>query len=278
VGLVIACGGKEAGPGESCGAFFDELVAMYTQCGEPGLLAPAARGSFVDYCNALAAAPGVGDLAAEYAACSQNLDPSLCGGPQCSARGKLSAGTACTDGAQCASGVCVPTGQAIASSDQSCGTCGAFAEQGESCPQTPCDPLAGLYCTVAGTCQPRVATGGSCANGETCAIGRTCDAQTKTCQPLPSKGEPCTTDCISPYACISGVCADRVGASSHCTANECDLDLFCDPSSHTCVPAPPTSTPNELEGEPCTVGHDQCTPPLVCASGTCKVPDFTLCK
>jgi hypothetical protein len=301
--FAVACGGKMDAQ-DSCGAFFDRLTGILAQCGAPELPDPAGRDSFVAYCDALARAPGVKDLAAQYDACAQNLDPNVCGGPQCAPRGTLAAGAACTDGAQCASGMCGASRIVAPTSEQTCGTCLALVEQGASCgPSAPCDAYANLYCdTASGTCQPVAGLGASCAKGEACDGELYCDGQ--TCQPLPEKGQPCTDRCTAAYACIGGVCGDRVAAGGACPhGDDCELGLSCDPETHVCnasvgegaacggpeahfalCAAGLVCTSDDIceapkpQGAPCVAGQLECATDLVCANGRCELPDFTLCQ
>lgn len=294
--FALACGGVIT-TNDSCGPFVDAINAMFQQCGVPSPDNAGARAAFVAYCNALASAPGAADVGAQYAACTKNLDAKICGGPQCSLRGKLASNAPCTDGAQCQSGLCVPTGSAGPATEQTCGTCAALGEQGAICstPNVVCDT--NLVCNNQ-TCEPLP----GCGNGGPCTGESYCDGQ--ACQPLPSKGQACTTRCLAAYACIGGVCSDRVAPGGPCpTGQECQIFDFCNPVTHVCsnrvgagvscgVPDAYNACADGLFctngshvcvapaplGASCGVGNGECATGLWCANGTCQVPDFTLCK
>lgn len=282
IGLAIACGGNVI-QDDSCGSFVDALTAMFQQCGIQAPMNSDSRAAFVAYCNALAGAPGAKDVDVQYAACTKNLNPSICAGPQCGPRGTLAAGAACTDYAQCQSGFCIPASSAGPNTEQTCGTCGALGEQGASCGTSTnvvCDVQAELSCSTNETCQP-----------------------IPPAQPLPTKGQPCTTTCTAAYACINGVCSDRLGPGSPCpTGNDCQLDDVCNPLTHVCsakvgagvsCDVPPDfnacdglvctggshvcEAPKPL-GASCVVGNFECATGLWCTNGQCELPDFTVCK
>jgi hypothetical protein len=294
VAAIVACGGTIA-PDNSCGTLYDALVAMEQHCGIHEVTNQDVRAAFVAYCDALATVPGVKDLDAQYAKCAKNLDPDICAGPQCGQLGTLPANARCTDDAQCQSGFCIPTMRAGPKTEQMCGSCAALVGLGASCGgNTKFICGADLFCGNDGICHARP----SC-NGTYCKMEQFCDGQ--TCQPRPTKGESCATQqCVPAYACIDGVCRDRVAPGGPCpTGNECEILGMCDMSTHLCMQkggagAPCNGAPcadglwcmggsqvcevPKALGASCVVDNFECATGLWCTAGTCELPAFSLCQ
>ncbi|HSQ61802.1 MAG TPA: hypothetical protein VLM85_01255 [Polyangiaceae bacterium] len=302
--FVFATACSSGSAGSSCGAYYDKLVAFLTQCGSGTTINTSQRDAFIAYCNELATAPGVTNLGGQLDACAATLDPSTCATPTCTIRGTLPASTGCATSVQCQSGDCLVVGSTDPTTELKCGTCEALATQGGDCTNAVCDT--GLYCdSTTKKCTPKVTQGASCTSLTQCATGLYCDSQSKTCLSTPTKGQPCTTTCAAQYACISGTCADRVGAGGSCpSGNECQSSLTCNPQTHVCETLPAanagepcgfvnnqyvvcgsglvcasgTCAAPKQQGAPCTVGNQECAINLVCSGGTCQVPDFGTCK
>lgn len=162
----------------------------------------------------------------------------------CAPRGTLPDGSACADGAQCASGVCT-------AEQNSCGQCSSFAKEGEACNSNdPCAP--GLLCGE-GKCRPRAKLGEACDE-----VGFECEA---------------------PLVCLEKKCAQATGEGGDCPSHqECDdyQDLRCDFVQKKCKKATRAKV-----GEPCgvLVGGDfveceaiaYCQQPDIKTAGSCQL-------
>lgn len=118
------------------------------------------------------------------------LKPAACG----SVPGAVAEGGACTDSAQCATGLC-------SSTTYPCGTCSTptpGAPIGGTCILNgDCAP--GLNCTTSGTCAAYVQEGGLCEQTSDCVPTLVCWSGTCV-TPLPA-GAPCMTDAQGNDAC-----------------------------------------------------------------------------
>jgi hypothetical protein len=84
-----------------------------------------------------------------------------------------------------------------------------------------CNPLAGLVCGAARTCERAGdgTRGARCPFGNltiSCQAGLSCDPVTMTCQPLAAAGAPCRAG----LNCASGECGD--GPTPRCLERICD--------------------------------------------------------
>lgn len=126
------------------------------------------------------------------------------GFPACSKHGSRGPSSACSTGAQCASGFCAR------SATESCGTCATRLAENASCDGTvPCD--AGLVC--AGTCRR---PGGA---GTACNEAAPCEAWLR---------------------CLGGACSKPTPDGSSCDpaspAPSCEVDHFCNVKTKVCEP------------------------------------------
>jgi hypothetical protein len=306
--LAAACSG---GIESSCGNYFDALVSLENQCGGSTLFDPSERSEFLQLCDALAKAPGTGNLSGELDTCTTAIKAANCNGTgivgSCNTRGTLADGTGCASSVQCTGGQCNNATAPSPTSEVTCGICASYVAIGSSCATGSCDPTQGSCKT--NTCVAFVAQGGACgSNGQgDCQSGLTCT--NATCQPYPTQGQACTFECQSPYRCVSGTCAAAVQQGGACpVGNECAASLTCNQTSHTCQPpataqaGQPCGFVNNQEvlcasgltcttstngstciapktvGAACTVGNHECGSFLVCINGSCAVPDYTVCK
>lgn len=304
VGLV-ACGGS---PGSSCGSYFDQLVSTQQKCDPGAIVDTSQKSNFESYCDALSKAPGANNLSGQIDTCSNLVSNASCGATiNCKVAGTLPDGAACGAVIQCAGARCDTTnGTAVPNSEITCGKCGSYLAVGGDCSQGGvCDP--GTSSCVGGKCVAYAQQGQSCASAQ-CVGPLLCDAQAKTCQQPPTKGQACTQGCEAPYKCIQGTCADAVQSGGACTTNECAGGLECDQQTKTCKPItlaasgqPCGFLQNQIvgcqsglkcqisstsgtciqpkqAGEACTVGKGECATFLACTNGTCAAPDFSVCK
>lgn len=125
--------------------------------------------------------------------------PGTCGVPQ--------AGDACLGHYECG------VAQYCAMPSRQCQPAGAA---------TPCSSASNCrstdYCTSSSVCATKAASGQACdsSRSESCATaGERCLTMgaTARCARTPTLGEPCSSDCLFPYACVGGSCvvAGRVG-------------------------------------------------------------------
>lgn len=177
-----------------------------------------------------------------------------CIGNRCVLPGDV--GSTCTDDDECRLGtLCVGAD----AQNGTPGTCkdldSIFSEPAGS----SCDLLNGVFCQagsvcavdevvpeLVASCQSPVAPGGECAVAvpSQCPTGQFCDVPTDqwqgTCVPLPTDGQPCTSDgqCAASHVCLNGTC-DKIGDlgasctdasacfSESCDSGECTRDLPC---------------------------------------------------
>ena len=306
-GIAVCAVACSSGVQGSCGSYFDTVISYEAKCGSSLFLDSSEKSAFEDYCGALAAEPGVKDLASQIDRCNSALQARDCNaGSNCSIRGTLADGAACGNSTQCAGGLCDGT-QSSATTEVSCGKCASYLQVGADCSggTGTCDPTTSAC--VQGKCAAFVQKGESCAAAP-CASGLTCDLATSTCAALPQKGAACTGECASPYRCVSGTCADAVQENGACTTSgDCAPNLTC--SNQTCV-APQQAAEgqpcgfvnNQIvgcqtglkcaqestnaftciapkpSGASCTVGKGECAAFLACVGGTCQLPDYSTCK
>ena len=303
---AASCGG---GVDSSCGSYFDALVNFFNECGAAGLLTinSSDRAAFVQDCVALSKAPGASNIGSQLDQCASSLSSAtLCTlqGLSCKLAGSQPNGAPCATSAQCSGGVCDSSGTTNPTSEIVCGVCASDVPVGGSCTGTAtCDPASGSC--VNGTCVAYATQGAACgttAPSATCGGSLLCT--NGTCQPAPTQGQACTTQCLLPYRCISGTCAQAVAQGGACKSGEvdcasglvctngqcaqptfaqvgqpcgaqttatCGAGLYCDSMSTTCKA-------RVSSGGACTVGQHQCVEGLVCVSGTCQQPDYTVCK
>lgn len=165
-----------------------------------------------------------------------------------------------------------------------------------------------------GTCGPRSAAGGSCANQDDCQTGLEC-ASGVCAVPVPAGGA-CTSSeqCAGLLVCKSGTCGTAAGAGESCGPDvQCDsfAGLLCVPTSNTCksaslvgpgescglideslvgcraggtcVGATLTQTGTCAsaagDGASCTTTADgpSCLAPAECIDGTCQLPNVASC-
>ncbi len=189
--------------------------------------------------------------AAAAAACAVTDGPvvaDVCAGVVRADAGVGSACAADADGLRCgddaAPGLCFPTPTGVA--------CKARAAQGQACAETPCfgtsagQPMlcmpgtggalvcdlprglggactAAVHCEaahrcVAGSCQPRLQTGASCAKPWDCAPGLHCDALANVCAAAVQVGGACYTD----GTCAAGLRCGGVSVGQVCMFGDAD--------------------------------------------------------
>jgi len=291
----------------ACGDYVDAADSLDTTCGDVGVL-PQTRTNFVAVCDALVTAPGVQDLAAQVEQCAGQLRSLDCNGTaSCKITGTLPDGAACGAGQQCAGGICNTTASTDPTSEVACGKCSSYVAIGGNCSTGVCDPTAGGC--VQGTCVAYAQRDESCTDAP-CANALQCDSTSLTCQPYPTEGQSCSTECAYPEKCSSGTCVDPAQQGGACpTGVECATGLVCDSGTRTCskpgiaeagqpcgfvngqivdcdgglkcaAPSqghPSCVAPKQI-GDACTVGDGECDVFLACVGGTCQVPDYSVCK
>ncbi len=179
--------------------------------------------------------------------------------------------------------------------DPTSSTCKQLPESGQPCLSPPppgvsssCDPNPALHLTCrttgtssAGTCQGLATSGQDCTS-VACDTGLYCDGTTRTCLPLPTLGQSCSTSgqCATPYFCNFNVspevCAQAAEVNQPCTnGSTCDVNLWCDTSQAT-----PICKAKLADGTTCTTDleclSDDCNPatPRVCNP---SAPTAVLC-
>lgn len=284
VGVIVACGGKLD---DICGSYVDAFNHHAEQCSMP-ILDDATKASFVSLCDAIAKAPGTDHFQSAVDSCGDAMkSDKSCDSRDvpCIIRGTLPDGAACAVSAQCAGGICNSTSlEPNPNSEINCGTCASYAEVGESCDHTQCNPMTGSCSGITqGVCQAYAKEGESCdgPSAGSCGPSLFCSFEGNVCAKLPTKGEGCPeSPCEDPYRCIQGACTDGVGEGGACpTGLECAPGLDCDFNAKTCTKPASDGAPAKKAGEACVVGHGDCEAfSLVCIGGTCQPPDYTVCK
>lgn len=304
---VAACSGS---PGSSCGSFYDAVIAHANKCQTSSLgLDPAAKPNFEKYCDEIATAPGANNFSGQVDQCTSAIQNADCNASaNCRITGSLADGAGCGVSTQCSGGRCDNANTVVPNSEITCGKCASYVAVGGSCGTgADCDPQTSEC--VNNTCVAFAQQGQSCTSAP-CASNLQCDTTSHTCQPFPTKGQTCTIECQAPYRCLSGTCGDAVQQGGACPIGiECATGLTCDQTSHTCVQptaagagqpcgfvnnqivqcqsglkCQQTSTSGgtciapKNAGDACTVGKGECATFLACISGTCQVPDYSVCK
>ncbi|MBI5608128.1 MAG: hypothetical protein HY902_04550 [Deltaproteobacteria bacterium] len=212
------------------------------ECGNAGVCAPKFAAQVGAGCGPSSCAAGLycDDLSM------------ICGAPK-------PAGGSCLNSGQCQKpNVCIPD---AASQD---GVCGPPLALGAYCKPTfgtenTCAP--GLACVSTdqlkpGTCMAIAPLGAPCIATAQCggwdAVCRGA-AGKKTCQTLPTKGQPCSApdyfageifSCLGEFECVSGVCADLPVAGSKCPdTGKCPDGLICDDAAKICKLLPGAGAP-----------------------------------
>ena len=237
------------------------------------------------YCTSiLTAESDTGWTAATLASCAAGWsglscadwinDPSQFPGAACHIAGHRASGAACSRDLQCETRHC-----GYASDTDSCGTCGPFGAQGQSC-FTSLDCATGLGCADSGACAPWGAVGDACGS---------------------------TRPCLNALQCRSGVCATRGSPGAACSADlECDLGqgVLCNYTTGMCGAAiaanmcdseqsdgkvryctkqgqcndDGTCTSAAADGQGCSSTGAQCVYPAFCSSsGLCTLPSTRAC-
>ncbi|MBM4344829.1 MAG: hypothetical protein FJ100_15790 [Deltaproteobacteria bacterium] len=165
----------------------------------------------------------------------------------CSAPVERGFGSACANGAECASGVC-----AQGACSKPCTTSATCA--GHLCVAGLCTPSDKVPCNGDDVCEERVLPSGPC---------QVARCQQHLCRLVPRpESTPCGDSlCEVPKACVLGVCSATPGAATPvcddgntCTHDGCSPQIGC------------TAVPNAL---PCDDGKF-CTAGEACAAGACK--------
>ena len=166
----------------------------------------------------------------------------------------------CSSTIRCNTGYC----------DATTSVCTAFLADGAACTSSQrCNSSA---CST--TCQPLVATGGTCTTTSQCKlVGDVCNSVSKTCTPYGRTGDACANkaDCDALDNCDAAtskcVAAPKVGAS--CTVGVgCALGSFCDTTTLTCTAPKPDGAAcmmtTECASKHCdtTTTHTCVTPPV----------------
>ncbi|HEY2743673.1 MAG TPA: hypothetical protein VGL86_03585, partial [Polyangia bacterium] len=170
--------------------------------------------------------------------------------------------------------------------DPTSSTCKPLPEAGQACLSPPppgvsssCDPNPALHLTCrtsgtssAGTCQGLAKNGEDCSS-VACDTGLYCDGTTRTCLPLPTLGQSCSTSgaCASPYFCNFNVspvvCAQAAQLNQPCTDGSiCDVNLWCDTTQAT-----PICKGKLADGTACTTD-------LECLSDDCNAAAPRICN
>jgi hypothetical protein len=290
---ILVCGcGDSVSVDKACADAAAALCNKLNSCAAPLITAQygdvmtcQARG--VITCPAGLMAPSTAATPAKLDDCAKSADSLNCGqlftrdtpAACVPAAGKLAAGSACGDDAQCTGAYCKkPAGQV-------CGVCSTRA-------------AAGAACTLDADCDYKLA----CANSACVAYGAagaTCDA-----------GHPCGL----PDICKGGVCAAPGQAGQACTPSagggDCDqtAGLFCHPTMRTCVTVMfvgagqacglvngnvvacsgsgrcklnglmGTCLAPAVDGAACdTTNGPDCMPPAQCVNSVCKLPNPASC-
>jgi hypothetical protein len=252
------------------------------------------------WCTDAAQVAGSGLTSTTARACATALDSHSCsdllgnGLAACSFIGSRPDGAVCGANPQCASGLCVRSGQACGtcqprgpagtpcrkSVNDDCqtglvcansGQCVEPAKAGEKCDATSKPCLARLYCTKSGTCAIPGKAGDACAESDGCDIlaGVICGpnkicVQVKTatagqsCGLNPKNGDGPT------------VCAPGAGNLQTCKATTGTISLGGLAVDGIC-------TAPALDGDGCTNSND-CLPPAECTSGRCTLPVSGACQ
>ena len=299
---VVACSG---GIDSSCGSYVDDALSYDTKCDSSVTVTSQEKTNFVKLCDALAVAPGASNLASQIDQCASQIKSLGCNESlSCKITGSLADGAACGASSQCSGGVCTTSGPADPNTELQCGKCSSFVAVGGDCTNASCDPTTGAC--EQNKCAAYVQQGADCTSAP-CKSGLLCDSTSHTCQPYPTKGQPCSLACAFPEKCAGGTCIDPVQQGGACpTGFECASNLTCDSNSHTCVQPTLAAagqpcgfvqnqiidcqsglrcstssgtcvTPKEI-GDSCTVGKSECDAFLLCIGGTCQAPDYSVCK
>lgn len=306
---VAACSSGASG---ACESYVDALIDRGEACGFEDA-SQETLDEFVAACANIASAPGVTDFDGQVDACADQIASSGCSisGLSCRIKGSLADGEKCGTSAQCQGGQCATTSaMAVPDSEIRCGTCASYLPIGAACDAggPACEPLVSHCSGSPGTCVAYAKVGEDCGAG--CESTLTCDATTNECATRPTKGEACTSSCVDPYRCVGGACAEPVAEGQPCpTGNECASGLDCNSMSVCAQPkhaaegqpcgfvegefvdcdegfeceAPGADQAEvcvrrKVEGDACTVGKSECRSFLICTSGTCQLPDFSLCQ
>lgn len=176
-------------------------------------------------------------------------------GDSCFADFECKGGFACVRGDGGICGVCTAVSEGDSCEDSECGllsglycdsnqVCVAYAGEGESCAEKSCDSSAYLTCASDQTCRKYALRGESCAMAP-------CDPELylhcsategNTCTPTPRNvGDACPDGlCGHGLACNAGSCIALLGEGESCAdalGGACDVNagLFCDSMSTTCT-------------------------------------------
>ena len=292
--VVAACNGG-GGPGggiSPCSDYFDACVTLQNECVGVEIFDARQRSAWVQYCNAIIAAPGAAGLSSGLATCTAAVQAAQCGGADvvstCYARGTLPDGAACASDAQCAGGLCTNLKQSNPASELECGVCATYVGVGSPCGLGvgQCDPSTSVCMSgstdgsTTPTCVALLGAGAAC-NGVvgSCQPTLSCDTSTQVCVAPPTQGQPCTpnvTNCEIPLRCANGTCAPGLQQGAACIGYECAPGLNCTGTTPTCEQPAIVQAPSVL-GTPCTVGAHTCGKFALCINGQCAEPDLSAC-
>jgi hypothetical protein len=308
-------GGGDAGPSadQACS---DSAYARCTRVEACSATAVQLRYGDVSTCQALTksnclgnlAAPSTGQTIAGVEGCVQAIPSWDCGDylfsqnppPACQpATGSLGSGAACAFPAQCQSGFCAIVPGAA------CGTCGATPQPGDACAQlTSCGSA--QSCNVfSSTCLPTAQPMAACAPDQACALGYGCiganytTGTSGTCQlaveTLAGACSSSTNECdfYAGLTCDTQtqqcVAAQLVGAGQACNfVTSASQSIYCG-GGGKCIAAMPgkqgTCAGASAVGGACDLAAGpECVSPSRCivgsgggTTGTCQVPDATMC-
>jgi hypothetical protein len=117
------------------------------------------------------------------------------------------------------------------------GFCRNAPKIGEACPDHLCAEI-GAYCSTDGTCTALGLTGAACTTSLECAPAYPCNTMTGTCEPNPTVGQPCTSQCSDGSFCdfTSKICTAKLADGAACTSSGNCQSYNCDTTmTHTCV-------------------------------------------
>jgi hypothetical protein len=237
-------------PADPCSAFAEATCLNYESC-----TAFAIQTTFGDHASCVAvwknfcaetyASPGQATQLADVHDCAAKLINAPCGctlDEVCSdlvaKPGSNATGTACSDGRQCAGGVC--QGATLTT----CGTCKDGGKAGDVCGRGAALCSAGLRCGSQNTCvRPRL-RGQRCDTSQDCGNGLSCNAG--RCDALLPAGADCNRDALScdtfnGVFCLNGKCtqfkvteATGTGDDAVCGADGDGVQTLCTASA-VCV-------------------------------------------
>jgi len=290
--LLAGCGGDKAqerkGSVEEdprCLAYTQATCGKMAQCW-PWLL-QASYGNFetcversAQLCANVTSAPGTSWTMEKIEACAQALPTISCDtwwnsvAPACDpGPGALADGSSCIDKSQCQGGTCLQGASG-------CGVCASTSPLGGECTSSAqCVP--GAACSPEGKCVMPAVQGASCDASKPCGINLRCVEG--SCQPLVASGGTCDPASFGDCDFFQGLACDPADstckpvalapAGSQCGAVDgqlvtCGAGAICSSQGQCIAPL--------QDGASCTEqSESRCAPPATCINGACTVPGTT---